>query len=50
MGFMQSAIDTEKILVDADTQAMLKAINFGDLQNVELAHNDYKPRRQFKQE
>ena len=32
----QSAIDTDKIAIDADTKEMLKAIDFGSLANVEV--------------
>ena len=33
---LQSAIDTDKISIDADTQAMLKSLDFGHIANVEL--------------
>jgi hypothetical protein len=33
---LQSAIDTDKIAIDADTKEMLKAIDFGSLANVEV--------------
>ena len=43
----RSAIDIDKISIDADTQAMLKSINFDNLPNVEIAqpfHADHKRR------
>lgn len=44
----RSAIDIDKIAIDIDTQAMLKAINFESLPNVELSQPFVEQRRRHK--
>ncbi len=46
----QSAIDTDKITIDPDTEAMLKSMDFGKVSNLEvkdLSHFQYQERRAF---